>query len=205
MKKAQPAEINGARTTPTDAMLLKRVRDGDERAFEQLAAFHFQAAWRVAARVLRNDGEAEDVAQEALLKVWQNPPDLDSEASLRPWVLRVASNGAIDRLRKKKPDLLGDALPERNDPAPRADNKLVADDATGQVQDAIENLPERQRLALVLTYYEGLPNKDAAKALEVSVDALESLLSRARRALKAALSEHWDGLLADISHGKVTE
>ena len=205
LKKAQPVSINDAFATPTDAVLVDRVRAGDQRAFEQLAAFHFQAAWRVASRVLRNDAEAEDVAQEVLLKVWQNPPDLSEDSSLKPWILRVASNAAIDRLRKKSPDLLGDSMPEREDSAPQADDALVAAGAAGHVQGAIDQLPERQRLALLLTYYEGMPNKDAAATLEVSVDALESLLARARRALKATLAGHWEDLLTDISQGHASE
>jgi len=184
--------------------LLARVRAGDERAFEQLAVFYFQPAWRVAARVLRNDTEAEDVAQEVFLKIWRKPPELKDGASLKAWILRVASNGAIDRLRKKRPEPRDD-LPDMADPGADAEDMMVSNAAASNVRAAVDGLPERQRLALVLTYYEGMANKEAAQAIGVSVDALESLLSRARRGLKVSMSAVWQEVLRDLTHIQVVD
>ncbi|MEM8689430.1 MAG: sigma-70 family RNA polymerase sigma factor [Pseudomonadota bacterium] len=180
--------------------LLQQVRAGDQQAFGVLVSELFPTVYRAALRVLRHEQEAEDVAQDVFMKIWGDPPELRAEANLKAWSARVATNGAIDRLRKKKPDV-SDDLPDQVDPAVAADEAMQADEAADAVQRAIDGLPERQRLALVLTYYEGLPNKEAADLLEVSVDALESLLARARRALKAALSEQWQGLLEDFAQG----
>ena len=188
----------------TDAELLGKVHRGDEKAFGQLVSSLFPAVYRAAARVLRQDTEAEDVAQEVFLKIWRDPPDLGEGGSLTAWSIRVATNGAIDRLRKRKPEL-ADTLPDRVDPSLGAEGALQENQAAGSVQEAMELLPERQRLALVLTYYEGLANKEAAQILEVSVDALESLLSRARRSLKSMLADQWNDLLDDLAHGGARE
>ncbi|NNF76832.1 MAG: sigma-70 family RNA polymerase sigma factor [Rhizobiales bacterium] len=184
----------------TDLSLLQQVRGGDQQAFGVLIGELYPAVYRAALRVLRQEQEAEDVAQDVFLKIWRDPPELRADANLKAWSARVATNGAIDRLRKKKPDI-SDDLPDQVDPAVSADEAMQANEAAGAVQQAIDHLPERQRLALVLTYYQGLPNKEAADLLDVSVDALESLLARARRALKATLSEHWQGLLEDFAQG----
>jgi RNA polymerase sigma-70 factor (ECF subfamily) len=181
-----------------DARLLQRIKTGDAQAFERIVKTYFEPAWRVAVRILRNEAEAEDVAQGVFLKIWQNPPELKPGASFRAWILRVASNGAIDQLRKKRPVPVAE-LPEQVDGAVSAEQALQAGEAASQVQVALEELPERQRLALILTYYEGLANKEAADVLGVSVDALESLLSRARRGLKANMSGIWQDLLVDLT------
>lgn len=187
-----------------DLSLLQQVKDGDQQAFGVLVGELYPAVYRAAMRVLRHEQEAEDVAQDVFLKIWNDPPDLRADANLKAWSARVATNGAIDRFRKKKPDV-SDELPDQVDPAASADGAMQADEAAEAVQEAIDHLPERQRLALVLTYYQGLPNKEAAELLDVSVDALESLLARARRALKATLSEHWQGLLEDFAQGGQNE
>ncbi len=207
----QPLKQLAAGETPAatlgqvpDLALLEQVRSGDQQAFGVLVTELYPNVYRAALRVLRQEQEAEDVAQDVFLKIWRDPPELRADANLKAWSARVATNGAIDRLRKKKPDI-SDDLPDQVDPAVSADEAMQADEAAGAVQQAIDHLPERQRLALVLTYYQGLPNKEAADLLDVSVDALESLLARARRALKTTLSEHWQGLLEDFAQGGQNE
>lgn len=203
----QAAAASSAAVTQSqdaDLSLLQQVWGGDQQAFGVLVGELYPAVYRAALRVLRQEQEAEDVAQDVFLKIWREPPELRADANLKAWSARVATNGAIDRLRKKKPDI-SDDLPDQVDPAVSTDEAMQADEAAGAVQQAIDHLPERQRLALVLTYYQGLPNKEAADLLEVSVDALESLLARARRALKATLSEHWQGLLEDFAQGGQNE
>lgn len=204
LQQAAVAIGSAAAQQSPDLSALERVRSGDQHAFNALVGELFPAVYRAALRVLRQEQEAEDVAQEVFLKIWRDPPELRSDANLKAWSTRVATNGAIDRLRKKRPDA-SDDLPDQVDPAAGADEAIQAGEAADAVQRAIDGLPDRQRLALMLTYYQGLPNKEAAELLDVSVDALESLLARARRALKATLSDHWRGLLEDFAQGGQNE
>jgi RNA polymerase sigma-70 factor (ECF subfamily) len=151
----------------------------------------------VAARLLNNSADAEDVTQEAFLKLWNDAAGIRDEGSLPGWLLRVATNLALDRLRRKAPALVGE-LPEIIDESVAADSEHCRERIVRTLDGALAALPERQRLALVLVHLEGCEQKVAAAALEVSVDALESLLSRARRHLRAALRDDWQWLLADI-------
>ena len=188
----------------SDGALLEAVRAGDHGAYRELVTRMFPSVYRVASRILRADSEAEDVTQDVFLKVWRDTPELRSNTSLRSWCMRVAANGAIDRLRKRKPELW-DELPEREDSAIAADNAITGQEAAQSVQQAIDDLPERQRLALTLTYYEGLANKETADLMGVSVDALESLLARARRGLKSSLAGTWSELLEDLGSADTAE
>ncbi len=183
---------------PSDGALLEGVRSGDQAAYRQLVERLFASVYRAAMRVLRSNVEAEDVSQEVFLKIWRETPELRSETSLRSWSIRVATNAAIDRLRKRKPELW-DEVPERMDNSPAVDRNLVEGEATDTVQKAIDALPERQRMALMLTYFEGMANKETAEMMGVSVDALESLLARGRRTLKASLADNWGELLEDLT------
>ena len=177
----------------TDDALMRRVaaRDGD--AFRLLVDRHAARPHRVAWRMLGDGTEAEDVAQEALLRLWQNAGSWRGEGpGIAAWLTRVATNLSLDRLRKRA--RLSDAeVPERADEAPLADAQIEAEDTRAQVIRALGNLPERQRAAVVLTYYEEQSNADAAEILEMNIKAFESLLLRARRALRDVLVESADG------------
>ncbi len=180
-----------------DAGLVAAMARGDEAAFEIFVKRHFDIAYRVAWRVMGGAGDAEDVVQEAFVKLWRSPGQIRDAGAARAWLLRVVSNLAIDRLRKKQPESMAeppDMADVRADPA----TDLQASQLSGRIDQAIAALPERQRLALVLTYFEGQPNQTTAEALGVSVDAVESLLARARRGLKTLLADDWRDMLAEL-------
>ena len=119
-------------------------------------------------------------------------PTNGSRPGVAAWLTRVATNLCLDRLRQRA-RLSGEEVPERADEAPLADTAIERDQARGAVIAALDRLTERQRAAVVLTYYEELPNADAAVMLELNIKAFESLLLRARRALKDLLVETRDG------------
>jgi len=148
--------------------------------------------------MMNGNPETEDVAQEAFVKLWQNPMQVREAKALKGWLMRVASNLAIDRLRRK-PHANIDAVAEVADPHQRTGAELDEKAATGRVDQAIALLPERQKLALTLVYFEGMSNISAAAAMEISVDAIESLLARSRRTLRESLAEDWRGLLDELS------
>jgi RNA polymerase sigma-70 factor (ECF subfamily) len=173
-----------------DDALLAASGAGDERAFRALVSRHLSRSLSLARRMTGNVAEAEDVAQEAFLRVWQKAPEWRvGEARFSTWLYRVVVNLCLDR-RRRKPMAPLEAAGDLLDPAPSAEAKLVENQRTRIVASALAALPDRQRAALVLSYYEGVSNVEAAEALGVSVSALESLLVRARKALRAELEGH---------------
>jgi RNA polymerase sigma-70 factor (ECF subfamily) len=137
--------------------------------------------------MLNDRAEAEDVAQETMLRLWRMAPDWRADgAALGTWLYRVASNLCIDRLRRRR-GAPADAAPEVADASPGAQARLEAADRAAALGAALARLPERQRLAVVLRHLEERPNPEVAAILEISVEAVESLLARARRALAAEL------------------
>ena len=129
---------------------------------------------------------------------WRNPSQVREGAALKGWLMRVASNAVIDGSRRPRASALEEA-PEIHDPQARPDAPLDREQAARLVDARIAALPDRQRQALSLVYFEGLTNIEAADAMEVSVDALESLLARARRSLKDSLSAEWRDLLGGLA------
>jgi RNA polymerase sigma-70 factor, ECF subfamily len=184
-------------TSASDAELLAAVSRRDAQAFAHLLQRHHGPVYRVVWR-MTGGVEAEDIVQETFFKLWQKPEQVREAAALRGWLMRVASNAAIDRSRKPRLAALDDA-PDVADGRADAAEVLQRTTAARAVDTAIAALPERQRLALSLVYFEGLTNIEAASVMEASVEAIESLLSRARRTLKESLAGQWQELLGSLA------
>ncbi|MBV9348569.1 MAG: RNA polymerase sigma factor [Pseudolabrys sp.] len=175
----------------SDEALMARVAAGDEAAFRILARRHVPRAIALARRVLRNSAEAEDVAQDAMLRVWTNAPRWRPIASFRTWLTRIVVNLCIDRQRRVS--WLGiEAAGDVADPAPDAAARRETSDTARLIDEAIAELPVRQRTAIVLTYREGMSNAQTAEVLESSVAAVETLLVRAKQTLRAKLGPLFD-------------
>ena len=171
-----------------DTGLVARVGRGDEAATRMLVGAKLPRILALARRMLGDAAEAEDVAQEAFLRAWRQAARWrPGAARFDTWLHMVTLNLCRDRLRRRRETVMP-KLPEIADPAPPAD--AVVDEAAqaGAVQDAIAALPERQREAILLVHYQDLTNIAAADAMEISVEALESLLSRGRRSLRATFA-----------------
>ena len=180
-----------------EALLLAAAARGDGQAFQVLVHTHLGAMLGTARRMLGDAAEAEDVAQEAMLRLWRNAATLQlGPGGLKPWLRRVVSNLAIDRIRSSRNTSVVAEVPEQLVPATQATG-LEQRELSRRVQTALVALPERQRLALVLFHFEGLSQIEVGESLGVSDEAVESLLARARRTLKVALKEEWQQLLPD--------
>lgn len=175
-----------------DLALLIRVGRGDPVAARAMVAHKLPRLLALATRMLGDTTEAEDVAQESLVRLWRQAARWRSgEARIDTWLHRVVLNLCYDRLRKRR-EIVIETVPDRPDPGPAPDAGLHEADTTGQVAAALQALPERQREAIVLHYYEELSNFDAAAVMEISIEALESLLARARRQLRVLFEENDD-------------
>jgi RNA polymerase sigma-70 factor (ECF subfamily) len=165
-----------------DAALMARVASGDAAAFRLLVERHSAMVHALAWRML-GAADAEDVVQESFTRLWVNAKGwAPAGGGLGGWLRRVATNLCLDRLRR--PRTVGDdLLAGHRDEAPPADVRLDEARRQAAVADAVRALPDRQRAAIVLTYYEGVSNAEAAAILGLGVKAVESLLVRARHAL----------------------
>ena len=181
--------------TDADADLLARYAAGDPGAARLLAARLTPRVYAHALRVLGDRAEAEDVAQEALVRLWKAAPGWRrGEARLTTWLFRVTANLCTDRLRARRPT---DPLDAANEPAaPEASVAARMQDAQRRValEDALAGLPERQRLAVILRHIEELPNPEIAATMGISVEAVESLTARGRTALGKALADRKEAL-----------
>ena len=174
----------------SDAQLLARFAAGDQSAARTLTEQLLPGAMRQAWRILGDQIEAEDVAQEAMLPLWRQASDWRAgEARISTWLYRVVHNLCIDRIRKRRPQVPVEDAPEPVDPDPGVLEKMAQGERAQAVANAIKELPERQRQALILRHFEGLSNPEIGEALDCSVEAVESLLARARRQLTKKMSE----------------
>ena len=182
---------------PSDSELLAGTAAREAAAFRALVDRHLPALHAIARRMLKDDAEAEDVAQEALLRLWQSAGTLElGEVGARPWLRRVVSNMCIDRIRSGRRTDLTDEVPEQEVDAEQLKG-LLDGDLSARVDAALKAIPERQRLALTLFHYEGLSQVEVGRMLGVSDEAVESLLARARRTLKELLKDEWRQLLPE--------
>jgi RNA polymerase sigma-70 factor, ECF subfamily len=183
----------------SDAALLAAATRRDASAFALLVGRYQHQVFRVVWRLTNGHADAEDITQEVFLRLWRNPGQLREAAALKGWLMRVASNLAMDRFRAKPMQDLEQAA-EVSDGKPSAEDELAKTWTTRKIDDAIAALPDRQKMALTLVHFEQLGNIRAAAIMDVSVDALESLLARARRSLKMALATDKEMLFAGLGN-----
>ncbi len=182
-----PLDAGATASGRDDDVLIARFAAGDQDAARVLAARHVPRVLALAARMLGDRAEAEDVAQEAMLRLWRIAPDWrPGAAAPGTWLHRVAANLCIDRLRRHR-RMSPEEPPDAPDDAPSAVDRLAARDRAAALRAAIDELPDRQRAALVMRHFGDMANPEIAARLDVSVEAVESLLARARRALAARL------------------
>lgn len=177
-----------------DDTLIARFAAGDQSAARSLTARLVPGVLALARRMLRDQAEAEDIAQEAMMRLWKMAPDWQpGRAKPSTWLYRVTSNLCTDRLRRARSTSLDDTS-EPADDRPGALHDLILQDRASALNLAMSRLPDRQRLALHLRHFDELSNIEIAEIMETSVEAVESLTGRAKRALADALLPNQDKL-----------
>lgn len=188
------SEFEDAKSDVDDDTLIAEYAAGSQAAAREIIRRLAPSVLALARRMLGDEAEAEDVVQEAMMKLWKIAPDWQAgRAKPSTWLYRVTSNLCTDRLRKRK-FASSEEAPEVEDDTPGVVETLELRDRANAVNTALSGLPERQRLALHLRYYQHLANKEIATVLETSVEAVESLLGRGKRDLAKQLIKERDKL-----------
>ncbi|UWQ92536.1 RNA polymerase sigma factor [Aliisedimentitalea scapharcae] len=175
---------------PSEDALLVLFANGDPRAARDLTDRLAPRAFAVAQRVLGDRAEAEDVTQEAMMRLWRMAPDWQTgQAKVSTWLYRVVMNLCLDRKRRARGGAVGlDAIPEPADPAQSAADRMQDNARWDALQQGLMQLSDRQRQAVVLRHIEELSNPEIAGIMDITIEAVESLTARGKRALAAALA-----------------
>lgn len=170
---------------PSDEHLILEVQKGSRPAFSALVSRHTTRFYKLAYRYVLNQEEAEDIVQTAFLKIWENPFLWRSgkKAKFTTWFARIVINLCLDHKKKHKPSSLPESMVVKDS---RLDQEqdILAQEKEDVVLGAINSLPDRQKTALILCFYEDYSQKNAAQVMKVSVKALESLIMRAKTTLR---------------------
>ena len=189
--------------------LVRAAAKGNTLAFEELVRLHEKKVYALALRMCGNSEDAADVAQEAFLSAWRGLPSFRGEAGFSTWLYRLASNAAIDQLRRGKRQREeaslddGDLPLDVPDRQPGPQEAVESAELQRAVADGLRELSEDHRQILLLREYQGLSYDEIAQALEVDLGTVKSRISRARRALRKILLER--GNLSGYLPSKQTE
>lgn len=188
----------------SDEGLAERVRQGDQAAFTQLVLRHQQSVYSLCYRMAGDATEAEDLAQEAFLRLYRSMGSFKPGGRLRPWLHRITANVCLDALRRRKAPTLpleelieGESHPRVSSRDELPEDALLGREARGRVQEALLQLPCDYRVALVLRYLEELTYREVADALGAPVSTVETRLFRARKMLGQVLISLGEGRIEE--------
>jgi RNA polymerase sigma-70 factor, ECF subfamily len=181
-----------------DVRLMRLVAGGDTSAFEKVIERHQALVAGTAARMLGSNSDVEDIAQQVFIRVWKSARRYVPRAKFTTWLLKITRNLVFNELRRAKrraqvslqPEPGAEEIPLKDEANPAPDTSLLEDELQRAIEEAIMELPESQRMALVLRRYEQLSYEEIAEVLDLSVPAVKSVLFRARTELRARLSKY---------------
>jgi RNA polymerase sigma-70 factor, ECF subfamily len=179
----------------TDEELMARTAKGDRQAFDTLVKRHLQRVYSLSRGMLNKKPDAEDVAQDVFTRVWIYAPRWRAgEAAFTTWLHRITMNCCYDHLRKRRSEMKNAEIPDDLASGEKDGEQKYADrQKNARIRDALQGLPERQRMAVTLCYLQEMTNAEAAEVMEIHLKALEGLLVRARRSLRPQLEEMREG------------
>jgi RNA polymerase sigma-70 factor (ECF subfamily) len=178
-----------------ELILMREIALGNTDAFQTVLGLYAIPVFHFSYSILRDVHTAEDITQETHTKLWNHAKNWKQEGTIRSWLFRIAHNLCIDEIRRRKPhvdiDTFADSIA---DTAIDVTRKIEESQISKTIKSALFKIPIRQRTALMLVHYSDCSNREAANAMNISVDALESLLARGRKSLRELLSNHKDKL-----------
>ena len=185
-------------TDQEDVRLMQLVRTGDMLAFEKLVERHQTLIAGTVARMLGNNSDVEDLAQQVFIRVWKSAKRYEPRAKFTTWLLKITRNLVFNELRRRKRHALnplqsetgGEETQLKDEHVQTPDAALLEGELQRAIESAIEQLPETQRMAVVLRRYEELSYEQIADVLDQSVPAVKSLLFRARTELRERLRSY---------------
>lgn len=186
------AVASASRTTADDQVAIERMARGDQAGLAEIYDRHGRLVYSLALRVLRDQGDAEDVVQEVFVQMWRQASRFDvSRGSLVAWMVTLARTRAIDALRRRKsrPALSGDPEPmDRADESPGADVQIMWQGRASEIRRAVDTLPLLQRVAIELAFFEGLTHSEIAEQLEVPLGTVKTRVRQGLLRLRDSLA-----------------
>ncbi len=177
-------------TEHTDEELMVAVSEGEVEAFGELVRRHQQTAWGIAYWFLKDPAQAEDLAQEAFLKIFEAAPRYQPTAKFTTYLNRVVSRLCFDWLEKKRPKIIED-IPDGSSQKhpPNSEKQLLNKELREKIRTALQELPDRQRMAILLQHREEMSYQEISDTLDITTKAVERLLARARDNLQEQLTD----------------
>ena len=200
MSQNDPGNQSRSEEDAEDVRLMGLVGQGDTQAFEQLVEKHQALVAGTVARMLGSSSDVEDIAQQVFIRVWKSARRYVPRAKFTTWLLKITRNLVFNEMRRTKrrphiplqPEQGAENAPFRDETNPAPDASLLQSELQQAIEDAIQQLPETQRMALVLRRYGQLSYEQIAEVLDLSVPAVKSVLFRARTELRSRLSKYFD-------------
>ncbi len=198
MSGKDPGNQGRSEEDAEDVRLMRLVARGDTSAFEEVIERHQALVAGTAARMLGSNSDVEDIAQQVFIRVWKSARRYVPRAKFTTWLLKITRNLVFNELRRAKrraqvplqSDPGAEEIPLKDETNPAPDASLLEDELQRAIEEAIMQLPESQRMALVLRRYEQLSYEQIAEVLDLSVPAVKSVLFRARTELRSRLSKY---------------
>jgi RNA polymerase sigma-70 factor (ECF subfamily) len=198
MSGKDPGDQRRSEEDAEDLRLMRLVARGDTSAFEEVIERHQALVAGTAARMLGSNSDVEDIAQQVFIRVWKSAHRYVPRAKFTTWLLKITRNLVFNELRRAKrraqvplqSDPSAEEIPLKDETNPAPDASLLEDELQRAIEAAITQLPESQRMALVLRRYEQLSYEQIAEVLDLSVPAVKSVLFRARTELRSRLSKY---------------
>lgn len=198
MSGKDPGNQGRSEEDAEDVRLMRLVAQGDTSAFEEVIERHQALVAGTAARMLGSNSDVEDIAQQVFIRVWKSARRYVPRAKFTTWLLKITRNLVFNELRRAKrraqvplqSEPGAEEIPLKDETNPAPDASLLEDELQRAIEEAIMQLPESQRMALVLRRYEQLSYDEIAEVLDLSVPAVKSVLFRARTELRSRLSKY---------------